>query len=121
MTKYGRADKQAKIQSKKHFDGKCAITEVSGIDGAHIYDSGVYKQFCIWLSKRETLKFNIVPVVRQIHLHRLNKDIDPEDKINYLRVSAADRNKMAAWLVSLESEVAVFKDENGGQLKWKHT
>ncbi len=121
MTKYGKADQKAKRDSKNYFGNQCSITGQKPIDGAHVYDSGVYKQFCLWLAKRDTLKFNIVPVINLLHIKHLHKKIDPEHKINWLKVSAADFPLMDNWMKRLELEVETFKAENGGQLKYKHS
>ncbi len=120
MTKYGRHLAAAKRDMKKWFGEVCVITASTNPDGCHIYDAGKYQAFNWYLIKQDMLRYNLAAAVR-FHHRKIDK-LNPEEKMKYILVACEPKHytRLLGWFAVLEVLAGNFRDENGGQIKWKH-
>lgn len=121
MTKYGRHLAAAKRDMKKYFGGVCVITASMNPDGCHIYDAGKYQAFNWFLIHQDMLRYNLTPLLR-LPCHVEMDKLEPEAKMNYVLVGCEPMHytKLLGWFAVLGVLVENFRNENGGQIKWKH-
>jgi len=121
MTKYGRHLTAAKRDMKKWFGGVCVITGSTNPDACHIYDAGSYKAFNWFLIHQDMLRYIMVPLVRLPHHIEIDK-LEPEAKMKYVLVHCEPKHytKLLGWFAVLGVLAENFRNENGGQIKWKH-